>query len=601
MRIFLVFLIVGLIGTSAVDAQSNRAWIQIAARPTLAQALETLRAQSQRLEGLRGYRMRSGWYAISLGPFAPGTAVLELDRLVAQQRIPSDSFIARRNDYRRQFWPIGRSGLSANAPLAARQPGPMANPSFDSGEVEETIIAEASEPEDIGALEDLDDQIVPDETVSQARRSERGLTRTEREELQRALAWAGTYSAAIDGDFGPGTRRAMEGWQALKGYDATGILTTRQRAEAMATYRTELNALQLAPLEDDSAGIRVPIPSGLVSYASTDPPFVHYEGAGADPARVILISQIGDTSRLAALFRVIQSLDVIPPEARTRLNRTSFTIEGANEGFSTYMEAQIYGDAIKGFGLVWPTTAPGRAAQIAAVMRDGFEPIEDQILSDSIGDSQNQSVDLFAGLSLRRAEYVQSGVYIDGEGSVLTTAGDLSACARITLDGDEPADMKSVPGALGLAVLTPRAAAAPIDWASFRNEPGRLSTEIAVGGYPYSGRLGAPSVNFGQLADIRGLNGEETLDRLKLTSTRGDLGGPVLDVSGAVIGVLSPEPAGLPSELPSDVSFSTDSVAIIDALKAAGYPVSTSLTSDARTPEEIVSHASDITAMVSCW
>ena len=37
---------------------------------------------------------------------------------------------------------------------------------------------------------------------------------------------------------------------------------------------------------------------------------------------------------------------------------------------------------------------------------------------------------------------------------------------------------------------------------------------MAAAGFPYEGALGAASLNFGTLADLRGLNGEDTIARL---------------------------------------------------------------------------------------
>ena len=75
---------------------------------------------------------------------------------------------------------------------------------------------------------------LPEETRREAQRSEQTLTRDERMELQRALQWFGFYDAAIDGDFGRGTRNSMAAWQTAAGVgDVTGILTTRQRSRLM--------------------------------------------------------------------------------------------------------------------------------------------------------------------------------------------------------------------------------------------------------------------------------------------------------------------------------------------------------------------------------
>ncbi|MEZ5869689.1 MAG: peptidoglycan-binding domain-containing protein [Defluviimonas denitrificans] len=59
--------------------------------------------------------------------------------------------------------------------------------------------------------------VLPDETPAEARRSEALLTGDDRKELQEALQWYGHYAGAIDGAFGPGTRRSMAEWQTAEG------------------------------------------------------------------------------------------------------------------------------------------------------------------------------------------------------------------------------------------------------------------------------------------------------------------------------------------------------------------------------------------------
>ncbi|WP_374434959.1 peptidoglycan-binding domain-containing protein, partial [Tabrizicola sp.] len=54
------------------------------------------------------------------------------------------------------------------------------------------------------------------------------LTRTERVDLQRRLTRLGYNTLRTDGNFGPGTRRAIAEWQRDEGQAATGYLTADQ-------------------------------------------------------------------------------------------------------------------------------------------------------------------------------------------------------------------------------------------------------------------------------------------------------------------------------------------------------------------------------------
>lgn len=77
----------------------------------------------------------------------------------------------------------------------------------------------------------------------------------------------------------------------------------------------------------------------------------------------------------------------------------------------------------------------------------------------------------------------------------------------------------------GVAVLTPNEALSPLNVAAFSAQTPRLNTEIAVAGYSYEGVLDSHSVTDETLSDLRGLRGEEYLNRMALTALAGDAGG----------------------------------------------------------------------------
>src|SRR3546814_6277661 len=79
--------------------------------------------------------------------------------------------------------------------------------------------------------------------------AEAGLTAEARREIQRDLRALGHYGGSIDGSFGPGTRKAIEGYQKVAGLDATGFLPPAARArlaEQAAPARAEEERLAAA-------------------------------------------------------------------------------------------------------------------------------------------------------------------------------------------------------------------------------------------------------------------------------------------------------------------------------------------------------------------
>ncbi len=207
----------GLIGGMAA-AQESRVWVQVEAQPTLGDAQERVRAYAGEFENVAGYYLESGWYGIVLGPYSEDDARRLLNRLLATGEIPDDSFLAFGNNFEQQFWPIGTGAALDVQPLP------------ESDGTEGGAAGDATGAEAGAAEAEPEPEPEPDETVAEARESEAALSGAEKELLQTALAWAGFYDGAIDGLYGAGTRASMEAWQAANGYDATGVLTTRQRA-----------------------------------------------------------------------------------------------------------------------------------------------------------------------------------------------------------------------------------------------------------------------------------------------------------------------------------------------------------------------------------
>ncbi|MCM2560708.1 serine protease [Lutimaribacter sp. EGI FJ00015] len=574
----LVFIFVAM---RAAVAQDDVVWVQIEARPSLAEAQDRARAYAAELPDVNGFSLGGGWYGIVLGPYTRGDAQQVLRVYRAEGSIPNDSFIAFSRNLGQQFWPIGANAL--NRPVAA-------DPAAPRPEVQ----AETADP-------DPAPQITPaEETPREARASEALLSRAEREELQVALKWAGFYTAAIDGAFGRGTRASMAQWQQANNFEATGVLTTQQRAVLMQQYNAVLDGLGLREVRDDEAGIEIALPTEVVTFEEYEYPFAHYTASGDLPATVLLISQKGDRDSLYGLYDIMQTLEIVPPDGPRNREGDSFVLIGEAADFISHTEARLERGEIKGFTLVWPAGDEERRTRLLGEMQKSLTRFTGTLAPDQIGDEQ--SVDLVAGLEVRKPKRARSGFFIDREGSVVTAAEAVDGCARITLDDGSEADILSSDPDLGVAVLAPQGGLAPLGVATFQDATPRLQSEVAVAGYSYGGLLGAPTVTFGTLADLRGLQGEETRQRLTLSTLPGDTGGPVVDAGGAVLGVLLPrDDAGGGRALPDDVNFAANGRAIRGLLDQLGLPVTTTDTLAPIAPESLTTKAGQMTVLVNCW
>ncbi|OSQ51197.1 trypsin-like peptidase domain-containing protein [Marivita geojedonensis] len=552
----------------SVSAQES-VYVQIESQPSLSAAEDSLRGYASRLPDVNGFDLGRGWYGIALGPYPRDEANRVLRTLRAQRLIPSDSYLEGPDRYGQRIWPIGA--------------GPATVPAVTAPE-----ITAQPEPQEV------------DETPREARASEALLSREEREALQIALRWAGYYNAAIDGAFGRGTRSSMAEWQTANGFEPTGVLTTAQRAELFRQYNAVLEGMDIQTVRDTRAGISIDLPLGAVAFDRYDSPFAHFDPTGTvDGARVLLISQPGDRDRLAGLYEIMQTLDIVPLDGPRERNRDSFTLTGQDSRIVSHTEARLDGDAIKGFTLVWPAGDEERRRRILAAMQSSFAPI-DGVLDPAVIAEDSQSVDLVAGLAIRQPKLTASGFFVDRQGRVLTTASAVENCSRITLNSDHDAEILAKDIGLGLAVLQATQPLAPTAIAQFRETTPRLQSEIAVAGYSFGGVLPAATMTFGRLADLRGLNGEETLSRLAISTLDGDAGGPVVDDGGAVLGMLIPHDAG-GRQLPDEVNFATKSTALREALSRAGISAQSTPNLPRLDPVDLTAQATAMTVLVSCW
>lgn len=598
MRIFpaliAAILAIATVSTAAfAQAQSpdDVVWVQIEAQPSLSQATTRARAYAAALEDVNGFSLGAGWYGVAVGPYRREDAEQILRAYVREGLVPRDSFIQQSRAFRQQFWPVGENVLNRGVLEAPEQTTATETPA-------EAPTVAVQSPEPAPAPQDP----VPeptDETRAEALRSERALSRDERKDLQIALQWAGFYTAAIDGAFGSGTRSSMAAWQEANNYEPTGVLTTLQRTALIGQYNAVLDGLGLEIVRNEDAGIEMIMPTAEVSFARFEAPFAHYDSSAEIGARLLLISQAGDQDTLFGLYDIMQTLEIVPVEGPRSRQNTAFTLVGENAQIVSETHVSLKDGQVKGFTLIWPAGDEERRTRVMDEMRASFTRLPG-VLDPAAGSNAEQAIDLVSGLQVRQPKISRSGFFINGAGVVLTTAEVAKSCGRLTVDGDTEADVVTTDPATGLAILKPSDALAPLAVAAFDLAPPRLQSEVSVAGYSYEGVLSAATLTFGTLADVRGLQGEENLNRLTLKAQPGDAGGPVFDASGNVVGMLMPKPATGP-QLPEDVSFALDGSVIADLANKAGIQLLAAERTGTVAPRDLRLAAQGMTVLVSCW
>ena len=564
----------------------DQVWVQIEALPTLQDAQDRAHAYASAFPNVAGFKLRSGWYGIVIGPYGVEAGAAKLVELTRENLVPQDSYIADGSDFRQQFWPIGGQVLPV-IPDTTATAEPL--PEAPNVAIADPVIT----PEPVVILE---------ETKAEARQSEAALPIEDRQALQTALQWFGYYASTIDGDFGPGTRNSIAAWQTDNGVDATGVLTTTQRGTLLAAYGQAQAELGLQTVTETASGIEITLPTALVKFDHYEPPFVHYAEKDGSGVQVILISQPGDQNSLYGLYDILQTLEVVPLGGDRTRGERSFTIMAKNAALESYSYAQLSGGLIKGYILVWKPSGADRVTRILAAMQASFKSSGDTALDPGLAPlAEHARAGLLSGLEVRRPKFSRSGFFIDATGTVLTTVEAVANCSRVTLELDKDADLVFADAATGVAMVKPRVALSPLAIAEFQTAAERVGTEIAVSGYSYEDTLPAPVLTFGALEALQGLNGEAGIKRLSLDTRPGDAGGPILDGTGSVLGMLLPNVVDTKKVLPSGVVFAASSAAIANRLATEGITTAPSTRQGAMAPEDLSTLASGMTVLVSCW
>ncbi len=627
-------LMVWFLGLGARAQAPEGFWVQLEAHATLRTAQEFAARYDGRLGMVFGFRLAGGWYGLALGPFATwDEAEAARARLVAGRQIRRDAYVTDGSIYGARFWPAGvpNEPFAAGAPQAqstqaqepARQnvavPGTVqtttdANRTAGAAAVaarpeasrEAAAGAPAAAPaRDERAARAEQSAEEREETLAEARAAEMRLSQEERRALQAALQWFGYYPQMLDGVFGPATRWAIERWQADNGQAPTGFLTSRQRAELLAAYEDARRRFGFALIRDEAAGIEIELPLGLVAFNRYDPPFVHYDQVGESGLRVLLISQEGTQSTLAGLYEIMQSLPFIPPDGERERRATSFLLTGRDGELRAHAEARLERGAIKGFVLIWTAPADADAEVVLPRLRASFRAIPG-VLTSGFGEGalSVERAALLSGLEPPEPKRRRSGFFVDPAGTIVTAAEAVEGCGRVTIDESFPVRVQVLDQALGLAILTPDDRLAPLTYAHFAESPPSQGVEVRASGFSFEAKLNRPLLTLGALITSEGLVLEKARMVLSLAAQDGDIGGPIFDAFGAVIGMVLPRTLENGRVLPADVVLALSAQEIVSALSRAGF---NPIRSEGRVPsaplprERQARLAAEMTVLVSCW
>ena len=577
----------------AQEATEEQAWIQIESYPSEATAKARAEAYAAEFPDVTVFKGRS-WHAIVLGPYSPEAAAGRLAELRRSAQVPGDAFVTDGAGFTGVLEDLAVAEAVEREPIATE--APVAETVEPAAVAVETAAPEPVEPAPLA--------IEPDETLREARASESELSRDERMTLQEALKWYGFYASGIDGAFGQGTRTSMSAWQEASGFEPTGVLTTRQRATLVTNHAADLAEFGFESVTEAEAGIEITLPLSLVAFDHYEPPFVHFAEKDGSGLRVLLISEPGGQEALAGLYDILQTLEAVPETGERSLGDTSFTIQAASSKLESLAFAETRDGMVKGYLAVWNPADAARMERILPVLQSSFRAVGGKALDPGLVPMEEAALSgMLSGLELRKPARVASGVFVDEIGHVATALANVAGCAKVTIGAETAAEVVAEDAVAGLALLTPKAALAPRAVARLATASPRSGAEISVAGFSYGERLPAAVLTFGTFEAAAGMMGEPGQARLLAPVMAGDMGGPVLDSAGGVLGVLIPVPADAGRQLPEGMALAADAASLGALVQSVGLVMTAgpAASGTPATPDALNAAALGMTVQVSCW
>ena len=584
--ILTIYLFIG----TVVSANEIR-WIQLETLPSIVRAKEaTSRLSTTLNEKVNIFFLDDGWYAVSLGPYDFEKAFDVLNTKLSANLISSDSFVTDGKNYGKKVWTAGSFAMADLEELSSDN-----NANYDQNydfDLNEKLLT-TSESENLlfSSIEELD-------PLEKAKFFDAQLSDFYKKAVQSALLAEGIYDSKIDGQYGPGTRKAISEWQINNNYEPTGFMTIPQQSELIKNYLKPLFDNGIRMEKNILAGIKIPLPTDFRNPTAITPPFITYEATPSSKIKVFLISQHGDDYDLKILFDAMQDLEIIPIDGKKLLLRNSFELSGKNDEFNSFFTAISLNNKIKGFGLIWPDEEDFIAKRLLIKMRLEFESIPGALRERTTA-NEDQNFNEYLGFELRRPKYSRSGLFIDDEAKVITQSSGLSECSRLTANGIYDYSIFKENKDLDLAILTPNQSLKPFSIIEYTSALPKIGDKVALASFPYQGKLNRSTLSEGILREMEDLQGDRNKFRFSVSIEPGDSGGGIFDSSGNFIGLHITHPT---SKENSDAQIAIKVREINKFLHDTGsLELKRSYRNTPLDLGQIESMANKVTALVSCW
>jgi hypothetical protein len=256
---------------------------------------------------------------------------------------------------------------------------------------------------------------------------------TERIAIQNDLVWTGDYNGLINGDFGERAIAAVKAFQKRSGGKETGVLNQPERAALAAAAKPKQDAVGWRTVQDLVTGARLGIPSKLMPNTQVSGGISKWTSSrGEAQAETFRILQPG---ALAPIFERMKKEPAGRQTEYSLLRPDFFIISGLQNLKKFYLRAQLRGDEVRGFTVLYDQAMAGIMEPVVVAMSSAYAAFPGGT----------------APPPRRKVEYA-SGVAVSPN-HILTSRDALDGCFVVTVSGLGGADRVAEDKDRGLALL----------------------------------------------------------------------------------------------------------------------------------------------------
>ena len=444
--------------------------------------------------------------------------------------------------------------------------------------------------------------------------------------LQLFLTSAGHWPAVPNVGYSRRLFDATKVFQLSRGEAPTGILTKAQVERMVHSASSVLDGWRLRWVPHPARGRQLWIPMGLdLNVNRTDLGVEMREPRNRFRLKFNYIPAADVRTTYEALLReMVGSGDNINFKV---LRKDFFVITGNQGRYSRYVRYHTDGDGILGFDMGWSDDdAPVYGNRLVTVISGSlwasmtgapfpstprasypWEVREPEVASLPSPKPPPPATPPASAEAPKSAGSTGSGFFVSKAGHILTNAHVVDGCSSITAKADGglgvPAQVLARDTVNDLAVLK---VAGPVEKTLTLRTSVRLGEGVAAFGFPHSDLL-TTTGNFtlGNVTALAGLKDDSRYLQISAPVQSGNSGGPLLDNSGAVVGVVSSKLNAVrvmaaSGDLPQNVNFAVKSALAASFLDANRVTYETGATPDKLDPADLAEKAKAASVFVRC-